>query len=299
MHGIAVHRYTPLHFPGHFLGLAWPKIDHDGVHMSIADGPHCRNADGTVDIAAVAILVDTALATCARPGLAVGARLATLRMDLRLTGAPMTGRIKTEARLLGFNSETGMRTSLSSATVHANNEIVAHASGEFAALDPPPGVALDPLPWEQKVPADMPPLSASDLAPDERPILQSCDTALTRAAVSDSFIQHFWGGIPKTTARGARNRIAIGPHLGNRVGYLQGGVSFGIAATCACAAVPATMTLASATAWFIGPGRGKTLLVNSRVVHAGRNMAVVRTELKASGGARILEVVTHHVARKE
>jgi acyl-coenzyme A thioesterase PaaI-like protein len=298
LRGIALHRHLPLHFPGHFLGLDWPRIDRDGVHMSIADGPHCRDANGTVNISALAILVDTALATCARPGLDVGARLATLRMDLRFTGAPVTGRIGAEAQLLGFNRETGMRTSLSNATVLANNEIVAHASGEFAALDPPPGVALDPLPWEQEVPAQITPLSASDLAADERAILKTCDAALARTSEDRSFIQNFWGGLPKSTARGARNRVTIGPHLGNRVGYLQGGVSFGIAVTCACAAAPANMTLSSASAWFIGPGRGKTLLVNSRVVHVGRNMAVVRTELKASGGARILEVVTHHVARK-
>jgi len=34
------------------------------------------------------------------------------------------------------------------------------------------------------------------------------------------------------------------------------------------------------------------------VVHAGRTIAVVRTEIKTSAGERVLEAVSHHVARK-
>ena len=44
--------------------------------------------------------------------------------------------------------------------------------------------------------------------------------------------------------------------------------------------------------------RGKSLIVRSRIVHAGKTIAVVRTEVKNDAGARVLEVVTHHVARK-
>ena len=93
-------------------------------------------------------------------------------------------------------------------------------------------------------------------------------------------------------------RVAIGPHCGNRVGHVQGGISFGMAAACACAAVPSTMMLSNVSAWYISPGHGKSLSVRSRVVHAGRSIAVVRTEIKTSSGERVLETVTHHVARK-
>jgi acyl-coenzyme A thioesterase PaaI-like protein len=92
-------------------------------------------------------------------------------------------------------------------------------------------------------------------------------------------------------------RVALGPHLGNRVGHVQGGISFGMAAACACAAVPSTMMLSNVSAWYISPGHGKALTVRSRVVHAGRSLAVVRTELKTTGGDKVLEVVTQHIAR--
>ena len=58
------------------------------------------------------------------------------------------------------------------------------------------------------------------------------------------------------------------------------------------------MLLSNASAWYIGPGRGRALSVKSRVVHAGRTIAVVRTEIKTAAGERVLEVVSHHVARK-
>jgi acyl-coenzyme A thioesterase PaaI-like protein len=79
---------------------------------------------------------------------------------------------------------------------------------------------------------------------------------------------------------------------------VQGGISFGMAAACACAAVPSTMMLSNVSAWYISPGHGKSLTVKSRVVHAGRSIAVVRTEVKNATGERVLETVTHHVARK-
>ena len=58
------------------------------------------------------------------------------------------------------------------------------------------------------------------------------------------------------------------------------------------------MMLSNASAWYISPGRGKSLYVRSRLVHAGRTIAVVRTEIKTSDGERVIEVITQHVARE-
>ena len=165
-------------------------------------------------------------------------------------------------------------------------------------LDPPPGVTLAALPWQQQAAQSGAPLDATTLDARERSILKACDAALAKSSAHASFIQHFWGGVPKRVAHGTSMRVALGPHLGNRVGHVQGGISFGMAAACACAAVPSTMMLSNVSAWYISPGHGKSLTVRSRVVHAGRSIAVVRTELKTPAGERVLEAVTHHVARK-
>jgi len=298
LRGIAGNRTPGLHFPGFFLDIQWREIAGEAARVAIADGPHCRDANGEMDVAALAILADTALATATRLLIAPGARLATIHMQIQFTGAPATGEVSAEAQLLGFGAGAALHQSLTSATLHANGKPVCYASGEFVLLDPPPGVTLAPLPWQHTEAPPNVPLGENTLDARERSILKACDTALARSSPHASFIQHFWGGAPKRIAHGAAMRVAIGPHLGNRVGHVQGGISFGMAAACACAAVPATMMLSNVSAWYISPGHGKSLTVKSRVVHAGRSIAVVRTEIKTATGERVLEAVTHHVARK-
>jgi acyl-coenzyme A thioesterase PaaI-like protein len=141
------------------------------------------------------------------------------------------------------------------------------------------------------------PVDDRGLDPAEREILRICDAALAKASPQVSFIQHLWGGVPRRSARGASHRVAIGPHIGNRVGHVQGGALFGLAAVTARAAAPATMMLSNVSAWYISPGRGAALSIRSRVVHAGRTISVVRTEIKNPAGERVLEALSHHIAR--
>ncbi len=297
LRGIAGNRIAGLHFPGYFLGIEWGEITGDSAQVAIAGGPHCCDARGEVDVAALAIVADTALASTARLGLAPGARLATIHLQMQFTGAPATGRISAEARLLGLSAGSALRQSLSSTVLSAQGQPVCHASGEFVLLDPPAGVKLAPLPWQSATPATTASVDERALEAHERAILRAGDDALVQASPQAAFIQHFWGGSPRRTAYGASNRVAIGPHLGNRVGHVQGGILFGVAANTAREAVPAGMMLSNVSAWYISPGHGKSLAVKSRVVHAGRSVAVIRTEIKTAAGERVLEAVTHHVAR--
>jgi len=298
LRGIAGNRVLGLHFPGYFLDMQWSEIAGETARVSLPDGPHCRDASGEIDLSAVAILADTALATSTRLLISPGARLATIHMQIQFTGMPATGDISAQANLLGFSAGAALHQSLTSATLHANGKPLCHATGEFVLLDPPPGVKLAPLPWQRSKAKALTPLAVADLEPHERPILKACDAALAKATDEVSFVQHFWGGVPKRTAGGASLRVALGPHLGNRVGHVQGGISLGMAAACACAAAPAGMMLSTVAAWYISPGRGKWVSIRSRVIHAGRTLAVVRTEIKTAAGDRVLEVMTQHVARK-
>lgn len=299
LRGIAGNRTPGLHFPGYFLDLQWPQVGGNSARVTIADGVHCRAANGEVDFSALAILADTALATATRLFVAPGARIATIHMQFQFTGERAAGEICADAQLLGFTSGSALRQSITTATLTANGKPICYASGEFALLDPPPGVVLAPLPWQSEPAPASAPLAESALDARERHVLKACDAALVRSTSEFAFVQHFWGAVPRRTAGGAGMRVGIGPHLGNRVGHVQGGISFGIAATCACAAVPATMMLSNVSAWYISPGHGKALSVKSRVLHAGRTIAVVRTEIKTATGERVLETVTHHVARQQ
>jgi acyl-coenzyme A thioesterase PaaI-like protein len=298
LQAIARNRIPGLHFAGYFLDIEWQEIAGDTARFAIPEGPHCRDANGAVNIAVLGILADNALAAPTRSGASPGARLGTIHLQLQFTGAPVTGDLSAESRLLGRSEGAALQKSLSSATFYANGKIICHGSGEFVVLDAPPGVTLAPRPWERAESPRIAPVDAGNLEPHELKILKACDVALAKASSQAAFIQHFWGGAPRRNAQGASNRVAIGPHIGNRIGHVQGGILFGLAATNACAAAPSAMMLSNASAWYISPGRGAALVIRSRVVHAGRTTAVVCTEIKTVGGERVLEAITHHVARK-
>jgi acyl-coenzyme A thioesterase PaaI-like protein len=298
LNAIAGNRIPGLHFAGHFLSIEWREVTADTAQMAMAEGPHCLDADGAVNILALGILADNVLATPTRTEATPGARVATIHLQLQFTGEPITGDLNAEARLLGRSEGTVLQQSLSSGTISANGKTVCHANGEFMLLNAPPGVNLPPLPWQRKDSPRIMPVTSGELDTNERAILRACDTALAKASPQSSFIQHFWGGVPRRSKHGASNLVVIGPHISNRVGHVQGGALLGLAATCARAAAPATMILSNVSAWYISPGRGEAIRIKSHVMHAGRTIAVVRTEIKTLTGERVLEVLSHHVARK-
>ena len=77
------------------------------------------------------------------------------------------------------------------------------------------------------------------------------------------------------------------------------GFSISTALITAIAAVPDHPLLTAASAWYISPGQGKNLSARSSILQRGRNVAVVRTELMATGGKRVLEVVSNHAVERK
>jgi acyl-coenzyme A thioesterase PaaI-like protein len=298
LRAIAGNRFPGLHFPGHFLDIEWEDVTGGTARATLRDGPHCRNANGTINMMALGVLADNVLAASVRTGAPLGARLGTIHLHLQFTGAAILGDINATSLLLGYSEGATLRQSLSSGTMNAQGRLICHASGEFVLLDPPPGVTLGPLPWERAESPSILPVDIGKLESRESAILKACDAAIAKASPQASFIQHFWGGVPRRSTHGASNRVVSGPHIGNRVGHVQGGILLGLAATTACAAAPASMMLSNVSAWYISPGRGDKLKIRSRLVHTGRTTAVVRTEIKTTGGERVLEAVSQHAACK-
>jgi acyl-coenzyme A thioesterase PaaI-like protein len=79
---------------------------------------------------------------------------------------------------------------------------------------------------------------------------------------------------------------------------VQGGILLGVAVATAAEAAPAHMQLSNVSAWYVSPARGSALGARSRVLHAGRNTAVVRTQVRSEGRVAV-EVMTQHVANAE
>ena len=295
---LAGNRAPGFHFPGYFLGLEWPRVAEREVVQTMDAGPHCLDANGSANPGAVGVMVDGALATAARLAIEPGARLATIHLKLQYTGRPATGALSAAAMLEGFYEGNAVRHAITRGVLTSDGEAVCYAGGTFLLLPAPPGVELAPLPWQQADAPAVEPLTLRELTGAERGVVRAADRALAASDGEHAFIERFFGILPKAVAGGAACRVKIGPQIGNRVGHVQGGILLGLAQATASAAVPGHPAVSTVSAWYISPGQGKSLSVRSKVVHAGRSFAVVRTEVRNADRSLVLEAMSNHASVK-
>jgi acyl-coenzyme A thioesterase PaaI-like protein len=293
---LAANRAPGFHYPGYLLGLTWPRVGESDLEEVMPDSLQARNVDGSLNLAAFAVLLDTALATASRLKTGGGVRQATVHLHAQFTGAPLQGETTAKARFEQYSSGSATRQALTSATIYAGGQPVCRASATFIVLPPPPGVNLGPLPWQRQGSEPPAPLEKKDFGPDERLVMKACASALKRTDHEHAFIEHFWGALPVPAPGGARCTVKIGAQHGNRVGHVQGGLLIGLAAITARAAAPQHPQLSAIAAWYISPGQGPALKISSKRLHEGRSFAAVRTEVRNADGSRVLEVVSHHAA---
>jgi acyl-coenzyme A thioesterase PaaI-like protein len=298
LRAIALNRTPGLHFPGNFIELSFDQVASGDTRVSYQTGPHCVEAHGGSDLGSLAVLADFALGTAVRADLHPATRLATVSMTLELGAVPRAGIVRAASRCHGFAGKGAGRTGRSRVVLDDAGGEVGYGSGTFMVLEPPPERSLHPVPHRKRSDAEPPPLAERDLAPDELRILRHADEALEHSAKSrQPFIRHFWGFLPQAARGAATCVMPIGPHVGNRVGFVQGGILLGLAAVTASAALPDTWTLSGISAAFISPGDGAALKAQANVVHHGRRVSVVRTELTRSDGRRVLEVMSSHAVK--
>lgn len=293
LEALARQREPGLYFAGHLLGLLFESTGPRERRVSMPAGPHCEDADGQVDVGAVALLADTALASAARVDFDVDARFATVSMHLQFTGAPLRGALAATGWPDGRLADSAGPQGLSHVSVSdAAGRQVVFGTGAFMPVPLPPGLErMPPIPrGDRKVD----PLDEAELDAGERRILARADAALDEATPRHGFIRRFLGIDPHATSKGAACTLGNGAHVSNRGGFVQGGILAGLAATTACAALPDSWMLSAISAWFTSPGEGHSLRAVSRLVHHGRQTAVVRTVITGPGRKRVLEAVTTH-----
>ena len=292
LRAISLNRTPGYHFPGNFIDLSFDRVASADTRLSY------ENDDGA-DIGSLAVLADFALGASIRADLDPATRLATVSMALELAAMPRTGLVSAASRCHGFVGEDDGRIGRARVLLEDAAGELGYGSGAFMVLKPPPGVTLHPVPMRKRGDAEPPLLTERELAPDELRIVQHADEALERAArTGQPFLRHFWGLLPQAAPGGASCVMPNGPHVGNRVGYVQGGILFALGATTAMAALPDTWMLSSMAAAFISPGQGPALKAQASVVHQGQRVAVIRTEVLRGDGRRVLDVLsTHSIAQ--
>jgi acyl-coenzyme A thioesterase PaaI-like protein len=182
--------------------------------------------------------------------------------------------------------------------------LVCTGTATFMVLKPPKGVELHPVPRRRRGENPTPDIAGGRLHADEKKVLATADAAISDVrAHGGSFIQRFWGVQAKHVANAAQSTVKNGPHIGNRVGHVQGGILLGLAAENAIAALTPHWSLTALSAWYISPGEGRALKIKSKVVHHGRLIAVVRTEVSCRGKdgrpRKVFELMTTHACKAE
>ena len=293
LRAIALSRTPGFNFPGHFLELAFDRVGPDAAELSLDTAPWSADRDGQMSLGPFALLADIALASSFRGAVGARARVATVTMNLQLTGAPRTGRLQAMTAFDGFIAGGAERQGLAHGEIRHGRERIATMQGSFMAIGKRDATAPHPMPKRGDNPGAT--LDESALSEPERALMRHARASL--ASGGASFIERFWGYLPKATARGASCKAWNGPHVGNRVGHAQGGFTFGLAATTAMAALPASWGLVGASAFYIGPGIGQWLTARATIVHRGTSTAVIRTRIEDEAKRGVLEVTSSHARR--
>lgn len=284
------------HFAGNFLAVSFDRVTVDDSLVSMKAECHAR--DGAIDGTALGVLADLALAAPIRAALPADTRLATVNMQLQLTGAPCHAPVTARSSFHGFLHGAAGRQAVSRVTLHGAGREIGLGTATFMVLDLPPGI---PIPFLTPVdPAlDETPLldPDTDLDGDERALFDYVRMALDDSRPANDFTQRLWGYRAHAREGGASGALANGPHIANRVGHVQGGVLLGFAQATAQAALPADWGLSSITATYVSPGEGDELKAEADVAHRGRTTAVTRVTITTGQGRRVLEVLATHSLR--
>ena len=292
---LALERTPGFNYSGNYLGTRFIDLTPPHAVIEIDHGLHCEDPSGEGDIAAICLLADISMGSVVRAQLSPEQRLATVSMSLQFTGAPRLGPFSGVGEFLEFVDGADSRQGLCRVSLSGAGQRLLFGTGAFMVMKPPPGRTMYPL--VSAVHANAAPLDDHDLSADEEALLRRAEAAINACGGGRGFLRHFWGFVPQASAEGARCTVGNGPHLGNRVGHLQGGLQLGMAIVTAEAALPPGWMTSGISAFFIGAGVGAEITAEARVEHQGRNTAVVRTRLTAPGGQRVLDATTTHIRR--
>ena len=301
LRAIALNRTPGYHFPGNFLEISFDAVAPEASELSIDVGGHCVTAGGVAHLGAIAMLADLALSATIRAGLELHQRLGTVSLTLQLNGTPANGRIVARSEFQGMVANARGRQGMARVTLSGDGGALGSGLGSFMVLNPPRDVQLQPIPHRKHTDPQALAADETSLNDRERVVLARADAAIASASGARSFAEHFWG---------ASGLVENGPHMGNRVGHMQGGLLLAFAASTAATALGAAPTtksissnvanpawcLTQITAAYVSPGEGALLRAESTVFHRGGLTAVVRTQVLGIEERLVLDVVSHHAA---
>lgn len=292
---IALNRIPGYHFCGNFFGINYDEVAEAHSELSIETTSLLEGSDGQMSLLPFAVTVDMGLATGVRANLDGNTRLATVSLNLQMTGAPRVGRIEVSSRSQEFIHGIHGRQGISQARVTGPEGLLCMGTGTFMVLAPMPNMQMHPVPWFDKKPPSKVDLDLATLSQEEQVIWDRAQRVVDADQNSSfSLIDRFFGIAPESGPGQAYCELENGTHVANRVGHVQGGITLGMAIQTAKAALNPNWVLVGVSASYIAPGEGETIFARSTVIHQGKMTAVVRTEVMNNHGRQVLEVMTQH-----
>ncbi len=295
LRAIALDRTPGYHFCGNFLGLNFDALKGNKARVTLPTTPWVIDDQGHIDPFVMAVLTDFALANAVRTATPPEARLATVSLNLQFTGELFVGDMTAHAELEGFFTEASGRLAMTRGSVWANGRVVAFGSANFMVLPAPRGTVLHPVPWLYQPVPDLPLPAPETLSEAEQWLVaRSQDTLRSLAPDQLGFWSAFLGIETQVRDKYAKVTIPNGPHVGNRVGHVQGGISLGLALLSANRALSEEWRCSGIHASYVSPGTGPTLSSETTVTHRGRLTAVGCTQVLGENDRVVLDVMTNH-----
>lgn len=298
LRAIALNRTPGYSFCGNFFDFSYDSADQDHSIVHVKPEAQSVGSSGQIHTVVQAILADMGLATCLRYNIGDRHRTATVSLSLQFTGVVPNGDLVatsySQAHLQGVQGRQG----ISQTRLTCGDELVAIGSAAFMILPMPEGTILPPVPWVSQKPPANPPLDLQSLNEKEEWILHRVRQSVAECEKSgENFLSHFLTLAPQLVEGGSVCEVENGPHIGNRVGHVQGGIILAIGMVCASAALGDGWLLSGVTATYISPGEGDMIRAQAVVVHQGRMTAVVKTSVRSGSGKVALEVLSTHARR--
>lgn len=274
LRAVARTRAEGLHFWGQSVGVSMVDRREGATRLRLA-------AENAGDLTALATLTDLALGFAIRAREGSGRRLATASLSLHHIAPPQGSVLCTSS--VAWSGGDGR--ALSEAELEdETGALVGLARAWFLVLPMPPDAVVTPMPWERDA-VDVPDLTADDLDATEREAALAATRARIRSAASGLALTEELLGLTWTRAGTDRliGTAPVGPHLGNRIGDVQGGAMYGAAATAARRLAAPGQTVVDGAMQYLRPGRGERLDVTARALRRGRRAEFVDADVSVDG----------------
>jgi len=278
------HRTPGWHLPAHLLELNFDRIEAEEARVSMPVGPHCLDRNGAVHRAAIMVLADVAMAGALRIRFGATARLATVTARLNFASARAAQHLQAIATCRMDISGTVVQLTVCTVGIYSGSELLCSGEATFVVLDNRRGTAMHPLPRTSTL-YGVEPLGVDELTAEEHAVLSLARRADTSPPPRESFLEAFWGMVPKAGDGWAECAFERGMHVANRVGDVQGGVLLGLAAQTCVAVLSEDWRLVEASARYLAAAdTGRSLLARAELVRMGRNIAFVECSVTDESG---------------